>query len=267
MAAGILDTVGDRLDVFFIGKFYTAADVGYYSRAQTTQQAPASLFSGIVDRVTFPIFSRLAPDRPALRESFRTAMASTMLLTLPVMAGILVTAKSLVVTVFGAKWLPCVPYLRILAAAGLIFPLHVINLCLLKAAGRPDLYLRLEIVKRGIFLAALLASYRFGVMALVWALAVASAGSYLVNAFYTSAIIDYGPVRQLFDLRQIAAITAAMSALVWAAGAALDSSPAAALLAAVAVGAAFYLPACYLLDIGGARRLSSAVLATVRPPQ
>ena len=65
------------------------------------------------------------------------------------MVGLALMAKPLVIVVFGAKWLPCVPYLRILALAGALWPLHVANLDVLMAAGRSDLFFRAEVVKEG----------------------------------------------------------------------------------------------------------------------
>jgi len=83
-------------------------------------------------------------------------------------------ARPLVLVLFGEKWLPCVPYLRVLSIAGALWPLHVMNLEVVMAVGRSDLFLRLEIIKKVLVGIGLLATFRISVMAMVWAMLVVS---------------------------------------------------------------------------------------------
>ena len=118
LASGLLNTVFERVQLLLIGKVFGPVDLGYYTRAYTTQQAPASLFQTIVSKVTFPMFSTIAHDRERLKAAMRKCMMTIGAMVIPMMVGLALMARPVVIVLFGAKWLPCVPYLRILALAG-----------------------------------------------------------------------------------------------------------------------------------------------------
>ena len=136
LTAGLIATVFDRVQLLLIGKVFGPADLGYYTRAYSTQQVPASVFQTIVSKVTFPMFSTIAHDRERLKAVMRKSLTTIGAVVMPMMVGLALLARPVVIVLFGAKWLPCVPYLRILALAGALWPLHVANLDVLWAAGR-----------------------------------------------------------------------------------------------------------------------------------
>ncbi len=148
LIAGLLDTLFTRMNALIIGKFYSPRDLGYYSRADGTQQLPASMLSGIVTRVAFPLFSAANSEKQLLRSGLRKAITTVMMINIPIMIGLVVTARYVVLVLFGNQWLPSVPYLKILSVGGILWPLHVINLSVLKAQGHSNLFFRLEIIKK-----------------------------------------------------------------------------------------------------------------------
>jgi len=109
---------------------------------------PSSLLTGIISRVALPIFSAEQNNKELLRAGLRKAITMVMMLNIPAMLGIAVTARLLVLIVFGEKWLPCVEYLQILCLGGIFLPLHVLNLNVLTAQGHSNLFFRLELIKK-----------------------------------------------------------------------------------------------------------------------
>lgn len=263
LASGLLNTFFDRIQLAVIGKAFSAAALGFYTRAFSTQQFPVSLLSAVINRVTFPVFSQLSHNPDSLRPAVRRAQVSMMVPTLPMMFGLAVVARPLVLVLFGAKWLPCVPYLMVLSIAGVLYPLHVMNLDVVKAAGRSDLFLRLEIVKKLLIGIGILATFRISVMAMVWALLIGSVVCVFVNMHYTKVLIGYGTVRQLVDLSPYAAISVLTSALAWAAGIPFSHLPPIQLFTSVLVGIVAYLVICHMLRLESYKFAVAAVIGVL----
>jgi O-antigen/teichoic acid export membrane protein len=249
LATGLLNTVFDRVQLLLIGKVFGPADLGYYTRAYSTQQLPASQLQTIVSKVTIPLFSTIAHDRERLKAVMRKCMTTIGAVVIPMMVGLALMAKPVVMVLFGAKWLPCVPYLRILALAGALWPLHVANLDVLMAAGRSDLFLRADVVKRVLIVAGLAVSVPISVMAMVWATLVVSLLCYGVNVAYAQGVIDYNMIAQVKDLFKPLLSTAAMALIVGIVTLAAKLPAPFLLLSGVTTGVVVYIAMSFLLRV------------------
>ena len=88
----------------------------------------------------------------------------------PLMVGMAITAPVFVRLLLTEKWLPCVPYVRIFCVTYLFYPIHTANLNAIKAMGRSDLFLKMEIQKKIIGIILLLSTMWFGVMAMAYSM-------------------------------------------------------------------------------------------------
>jgi O-antigen/teichoic acid export membrane protein len=263
LASGLIGTVFERVQLLLIGKVFGPADLGYYTRAYSTQQVPASVFQTVVSKVTFPMFSTIAGDRDRLKAAMRKCLVTIGAVVIPMLVGLALLAKPVVIVLFGAKWLPCVPYLRILALAGALWPLHVANLDVLMAAGRSDLFLRAEVVKRVLIALSLAVSVPISVMAMVWAMLVVSVLCYGVNAAYAQRVIDYSMGAQVKDLLRPLLCTVAMAFIVGALTVpALLNAPLL-LLVGVTTGAVVYLAMSFLLRVEAVTHTAYELVGTL----
>ena len=121
-------------------------------------------------RVAFPIFAAAHSDKELLRTGLRKAITMVMMLNIPVMLGMAVTARLLVLVLFGKQWLPCVQYLQILCLGGIFWPLHVLNLEILTAQGHSNLFFRLEVIKKVVGIVILGSACFFGINAIAWSM-------------------------------------------------------------------------------------------------
>ncbi len=247
--AGISDLAYTRAYSLVIGKFYSAGDLGLYSRADTTQQMPTTLLSGGISRVAFPMFAEVAHDRELLRRAMRKVLASTMLLNVPGMLGLALVARPLVVTVFGANWAGCVAYLQILCLAGALWPLHVVNLCALKALGRSDLFFRLELIKKPLGFCFMVGACLISITAMAWGTLLFAVVAVAINAYYTGGLLDYPLSKQIRDSLACALPTAAMVASVWPLSLLTSLPPTALLGLQISAGLIVYLMVCVVLKI------------------
>jgi len=249
LGQGLMSTVFDRVQLLLIGKVFGPADLGYYTRAYSTQQMPASVFQTVVSKVTFPMFSTIAGDRVRLKAAMRKCMTTIGAVVMPMMVGISLMAKPIVLVLFGAKWLPCVPYLRILALTGVLWPLAVANLDVLLAAGRSDLYLRVEMVKRVLIAVGLACSVWISVMAMVLAMLIVAVLNQVVNVAFTQHVIDYKMGAQIKDMSKPLLSTAVMALIVGALAWAATFNAPLLLLAGVSAGIAVYIAMAFLLRL------------------
>lgn len=242
LASTFLEIVYSRLYTALLGTFYGVAALGYYVRADTTAQMPASVLNGIVARVAFPHFSRLAAgDRAQLTVSFRSALRCSMAIHAPAMLGLAAVAEPLVLFLFGETWMPSVPFLRVLCLASLLMPLHVLNLQALMALGRADLFFRLEVIKKVIGIATLAAASAFGPIGIAWGMVLVGVASYFVNAHYVALLLRYGALPQLRDVGAVVGLAAVMASGIVALYAWLPQMPPwLCLLTGVAGGAVLY---------------------------
>ena len=218
MISGLLDTLYTRMYVVLIGKLFTTRDLGFYTRAESTQQLPLGILTNVLSRVAFPVFSAAATDPDKLARGLRKALMIIMLLNIPTMLGLAVVAEPLVVTLFGAKWLPSVPFLQVLCLAGVLWPLHVINLNALMAQGRSDLFFRIEIIKKCVGVFFLVLASQHSVMAIAWARVFAGVFAFFINAHYSGVLLSYGPWRQLRDITPFGLVAMSMAVSVWFTG-------------------------------------------------
>lgn len=253
LATNILETVYQRFYTILIGKNFGVRDLGFYSRADSTQQLPTGILTTVLMRVAFPVFSVANDDKDRLRRGVRLAVRGAMLLNAPVMLGLAAVSDVLIVTLFGRRWLPAAPILQILCIAGLLWPLHRINLTVLVAQGHSRLFFNLELIKKVLGISLLLGGAAFGVIGVAWATVVSSVAAFYINAYYTGKLLRYGALRQIVDSLPIVCVSVAMATTVHYAGITWRLAAPLALVVQVALGVAFMVAVVSVLRLGAVR--------------
>lgn len=243
----ILEVVYTQGFALIIGKLYGAREVGLYNRAVGTQLLPVTVMSTVIGRIALPLFSSRAAEPDALQRGLRLAIGLAMLLNLPMMAGLAILSPDVIVVLFGEKWLPAAPILTILALAGILQPVHAINLQMVLAQGQTRIFIRNEITKKVIGVVCAIAGSLFGIIGLAWSQVVYNVLGFLVNTQPARRSLGYGPLRQLRDLWGPAAATLAMSAAVLLLRRTLPLGPHAALAILAPTGAAVYFVTGWLV--------------------
>lgn len=244
LLSGVLDILYTRLNMLVIGKFYSAKDLGYYSRADNTSLLPGSLMTSIISSVAFPVFAAAQADKVVLKAGLRKAIMMTMMINIPAMLGMVVTARPLVLVLFGSQWLPCVPYLQILCLGGISWPLHVLNLNVLTAQGHSKLFFRLEIIKKLVGVLLVGTACFFGITAIAWSSVLASVICFVINAHYSGRLLGYGSLSQTMDLLPYAGVALIMAVCSGSLAFLPPTTPVLHLVGQVLIGAAVYAGLC-----------------------
>ena len=203
LASGLLDTIYNNIYPIVIGKFYTPAQLGNYSRALSFAQLPSSNITSILQRVTFPVLSTIQDDIPRLQANYRRLLKLSAFIVFPLMMGLAAVAFPMIRIVLTPKWEGCSLYLQIICFALMWYPIHAINLNLLQVKGRSDLFLRLEIIKKIVGVCIMCITIPLGITAMCIGMVASSLISLFINTYYTGKLIDIGYLKQMRDLTPI----------------------------------------------------------------
>ena len=199
LASSLLDTVYNNLRNLIIGKMYSSADLAYYNQGDKFPKIIVTNINTSIDSVLLPTMSNEQDDRKRIKSMTRRAIKTSTYVMAPLMMGLAFCAESIVKIVLTDKWLPCVPFLRLFCISYMFWPVHTANLNAIKAMGRSDWFLKLEIVKKIVGLFFLLSSMWFGVMAMAYSLLLSSILSQVINAWPNRQLLGYGYLEQVRD--------------------------------------------------------------------
>ena len=174
-----------------IGKIFGPVNLGFYQRALSIQQMPSTNIAGIINRVTFSVFPTMQKDKESLKNVFIKFVKSTSLIIFPIMIGLFICAKSLIIFLLTEKWVPSVQYIRLLCFIGITFPISMLNLNLLKSIGNSGLYFRLEIFHKFLIIIAIIITFSKGLDEIVIGQVLAYNISFFTNCFFVGKELNY----------------------------------------------------------------------------
>ena len=198
--ASIITTLYNDVRSLVIGKMFTPADLAYYNRGQSLPQLVDTNVTGTIDSVLFPAYSKLQDDRSAMLNAVRRAVKTSCYVLMPILALMAAVASPLVSLLLTEKWLPCVPFMQILCFSFIFSPVEMENIQAIKAIGRSDIVLKLEIVKKTIGILLLIVSVPFGVIAIAWSMMVSCLIAAILNAYPNKKLIGYSIKQQFSDV-------------------------------------------------------------------
>lgn len=215
LVSALLDTVYNNLRSLIIGKIYTSSDLAFYNQGDKFPNVIVTNINTSIDSVLLPTMSSVQDDRKRVKEMTRRAMKTSVYIMAPLMMGLVFCAKPIVRLVLTDKWLPCVPFLQVFCITYMFWPVHTANLNAIKALGRSDLFLKLEIVKKIVGLIALFATMNISVKAMAYSLLVVSVLSQIINSWPNRKLLNYGYLEQLKDILPGIIIAVCMGACVY----------------------------------------------------
>lgn len=198
--SSIIKMLYNDLRSLIIGKFFTPADLAYYNRGQTLPQLVDTNITGTIDSVLFPTYSKLQDDKLAMIVVMRRAVKTSCYVLMPALALMAAVSTPLVSLLLTDKWLSCVPYMQILCFSFMFSPVEMENLQSIKAIGRSDIVLKLEITKRGIGVLLLVISVPFGLLAIASSMLIGNIIAAILNASPNKKLIGYSVGNQFKDI-------------------------------------------------------------------
>lgn len=198
--SSIIKVIYNDLRSLVIGKVFTPADLAFYNRGQTLPQLVDSNVTGTIDAVLFPAYSKLQDNKTSLVGAMRRAVKTSCYILMPALAMMAAVASPLVSVLLTDKWLPCVPFMQILCFSFIFSPVETENLQSIKAIGRSDIVLKLEIAKRTIGILLLIIAVPIGLHAIAWSMLIGNIIAAIMNASPNRKLIGYPIHKQLYDV-------------------------------------------------------------------
>ena len=199
--------ISDIINILFknsyyiiIGKFFTAMQLGLFTRAETTVNLLVNNFTNTVKRASYPVLAKIQNDEDSLKLMYRKLIKNTFLIFSSLILGLASTAESFVLILLGEKWLECVPYIQLLCFIGYFMPLTIFNLNAINVKGQSKLYLKLQIFQKIINVPAIFIAYYFGIIEMLLTMILVSFIYYLVNSAYSNKLIKYNMKERFSDI-------------------------------------------------------------------
>lgn len=249
LLSSLAETLYTNLQGLIIGKRFSASDLGYFSQAKKLEEIPVTGLSSIVNDVTFPAFASIQDDPERLLAGVRKSTKALSFLNFPMMILLIIIAQPLICLLYGSKWEPSAPYFQILCISGLIYTINTLNTNVIKSLGKGKIYFGIQITKRVIGIALILLGMRFGIYGLLWAVAIVSYISFIINSLVNKKLITYGPFKQLRDVSLCLLAAMVTGILVYGLGMALPCHPYLTMLIQITFYILLYLLIAKLLKI------------------
>ena len=248
LAAGMIATILRNIYSIIIGKYFTAQELGFFTRAKGFTDLTSETVTSVLSKVSFPILAEMQDDKKRLVLAYKRLIRMTSFVIFPIMALLAVVAEPFIRVLLTEKWMGVVPLLQLLCVARVLTPISTLNMNMLNVIGRSDLFLKLDVIKVPIILGALLITIPFGVKAVVIGHVISSVISYLLNTYYPSKFYQYGAINQIKDIRKILLATFITILVVDIIGGNIDHDIIR-LIVSFSIAVITYVSASYLLKI------------------
>ena len=189
--------------------------VGFYNRANTFRQLPIKSLGNILNKVTFPLFSKIQDDDERLKNAYKKVMQMSIFLVAPTLLFMAVLATPLFRFLLTEKWLTAVPYFQFLCIAGILHPINAYNLNILTVKGKSDLYLKLSIIKKILILTVVIVAINWGIYGLLFGQLFISIVGLFFNGYFTGKLINYNVFEQIKDISLILVISFIPTVLIY----------------------------------------------------
>lgn len=215
MVSALIDTVWKELYQVVVGKFYSPATLGQYTRGQHYAKLFSQNLTTVVQRVTYPVLSSIQDDKERMASAYRRIIRTSMFITTITLFSLGAVSEPLIYCMIGPKWHEASTYLPLICISSSLYPLHAINLNMLQIQGRSDLFLGLEVIKKIIGLAPLFIGAFIGIMPMLWTNIMTGIIAYFLNSHYSGRMLGYSSWMQLRDIAPSYALAIAIALPVW----------------------------------------------------
>lgn len=214
LCSALLDTVYGNLRSLLIGKVYSSADLAYFNEGKKFPNLIVTNINTSIDSVLLPAMSKKQDDKDGVKNMTRRSIMVSCYIMAPLMIGLACCASNVVILVLTEKWLPCVFFLQIFCITYMFYPIHTANLNAIKAMGRSDLFLKLEIQKKTVGMVLLLSTF-ISVKAMAYSLLISALTSMIINSWPNRKLMNYSFLEQIKDILPSILLATGMGVIVY----------------------------------------------------
>jgi len=240
LAVSIMNNLYNEARQLVIGKMYSPADLALYNKGRQFPDLFVKNINTSIDSVLLPAMSREQDTVEHVKAMTRRSIRISSFIMAPFMIGLALVSKPLIVFLLTEKWLPCAPFMSVFCLAFLFKPVNTANLNAIKAMGRSDLFLLIDVFKIAVGIITLIIAVPYGTMAIALSFLISTVISTLINVFPNKRLLKYGYIEQIKDLLNPIIPILAMVITTYAAGY-LNLSPLLMLCVQIPIGIITYI--------------------------
>ena len=195
LATDLIASIYNNVAQLFVGKIYSTASLGYYSQAQKLKDLAVISTVQSVQGVTYPALSKLSADDEKFSAGYERIVRLLSFVLFPAMLGLVAISSDMFMLLLGERWMPTVPYFRILALSGMVYPLAMVGYNVLKIKSDGRLVVRLEVVKRVVMTLVLCVTIPTGIEAVAWGMTAMAFVEFMLNSGFALRLMSFGVVR------------------------------------------------------------------------
>lgn len=197
LVAGLIATGANNLYTILIGRYFNAQQVGFYSQGAYLTNTLSGVITSVLQGVTYPVMTELNSDHEKLRTIYSRILRVTMIVTFPIMFGFIGISDLFTKLFLGEEWISIIPIIILLSLSRMLTPISAINMNILNAIGRSDLFLKVDLLKIPLVLLSILVSAPFGIEAVAVANLLTTIVAFFINSYYPGKLFNLGFYHQL----------------------------------------------------------------------
>ena len=214
MMASLIGTIFDQLRGLIIGAKYTPSDLAYNNKGEQFPLLLTSNLNNSMESVLFSSISKIQDEPQKLRNVTKKLVKISCFVLCPLLFGLAGVSKSLVTVLLTEKWLPCVPFLIIICYQQFFGIINTVNMQVIKAVGRSDVILKLEFIKKPIYILIILITLFINPLAICIGNMIYSLITLFINSKYNKEIINYTLKEEIIDVYKYIIISIIMQLVV-----------------------------------------------------
>ena len=200
MVSGLLNNIWNQMYQVVVGKFYSPATLGQYTRSKEYASIFSQNFTVIIQRVSYPALAEVQDDTERMVQAYRKVIKVSMFITIVCLILLGAISEPLIYCLIGPQWGEAASYLPLICLSMVLYPLHSINLNMLQIQGRSDIFLFLEIIKKIIGVVPLLLGIFVDIYYMLWGVVITGIIAFFLNSYYTGRKLKYSSWMQLKDI-------------------------------------------------------------------
>ncbi len=200
LASSLLETVYNNIRQLIIGKFYSTGELAFYNKGKQLPNLIITNINASIDSVLLPSMSQEQDDKTRVKAMTRRAIRTSTYIMAPMLVGLAACGAPLITLLLTEKWLPCVFFMQIFCITFVFYPIHTANLNAIKAMGRSDIFLKLEIAKKFVGFGLVVATMFISVKAMAYSAFAGTLLSTIINAFPNKKLLGYSWLEQMKDI-------------------------------------------------------------------
>lgn len=216
--SSLISTAYDQSSPLIIGLRFSAVDLSFYTKGRSFPLTINTAMDGALSSVLFPVISKVQDDHQAVLSYTRRFIRTASYLLFPMMVGFLAVSDSFVRVLLTEKWMGASIYIKIFCVTYMFNIIQTGNLQTIRAIGRSDIILKLEIIKKSLYFVVLLLAV-FLAKSPEWLAAATVLNTCIatvVNTAPNRKLIGYKLRYQVMDLLPNLLTSVAMGAAVYA---------------------------------------------------